>query len=245
MSQDPWKKAYRMSKSAGGAKGKAAPGRLQRQTSIPLVIALLVLLPLAVGVAMFWFAWQNRGTLLPEYADELPQEIVNRIDIPPRQVDVLLIDEGLGIGLAVFGSQGEVLRNTREWGIEWSLTTLGAERFRLETEGLVITAAGDVIEGYVLELDSVYQNALWEPWFADLRRANVEQQLNLREVQGDADLLPGRTILELKGPKRVQYAGNWRQPAYELEFRDGWLEELRAGMAIGPATEAGDSEPDG
>ena len=66
--------------------------------------------------------------------------------------------------------------------------------------------------------------------------ANVEQQLDLREVQGNAELPKGKTIIELTGPTSLQYSGNWRHPAYELEFVDGWLEELRAGMAIGTAT---------
>lgn len=246
MSQDPWKKAYRMSKGARKRPSGAGGSSLRsRPAGVPLVLTFLIALPLLVGIGMAWFAYANRGTLLPQYADELPEQVVSRIDIPPRQVDVLQLDEGLGIGLAVFGSQGEVVRSTSEWGLEWKLTTLGSGRVRLETDGLRMQAAGDVIESYELELDRVFGNEAWEPWFEDLRNANVEQQLNLREVQGAEELPKGRTILQLEGPRSVQYSGNWRHPAYELEFRDGWLEVLKAGMAIGTATEGEDIAGEG
>lgn len=247
MSQDPWKKAYRQSRAARSLSGtpQGRPPRRGRESSIPLILGLIVMLPLLVGGGMFWYAWQNRGTLLPEYADELPAEIVNRIDIPPRRISVSTLDDGLGIGLAIFGSQGEVVRQTSEWGHEWKLTTLGQGHLRLETNGLRLSAAGDVIEGFEMDLPTVFDDPLWQDWLETLNRANVEPQLNLREVQGDPELLPGRTILELASPKSLQYSGSWRHPAYELEFKDGWLHLLRGGMAIGPAAtdESGAAPP--
>jgi hypothetical protein len=237
MSQDPWKKAYRQSRAARSLSGapQGRPPRRDRESAAPLVIVLIVLLPLLVVGGMFWYAWQKRGTLLPEYADQLPAEVVNRIDIPARRVSVDMLDEGLGIGLAIFGSQGGVVRRTSEWGHEWKLTTLGQGHLRLETSGLRLSAAGDVIETYEIDLQAVFADPHWKPWLDELRRANLEPQLNLREVQGDAELIPGRTILELASPKSQQYSGNWRHPAYELEFQDGWLRSIRGGMAIGPA----------
>ncbi|MCB1219100.1 MAG: hypothetical protein H7A35_06360 [Planctomycetales bacterium] len=239
MSQDPWKKAYRNSRSQRKADG-GKPARRKKAHSVQLGFIFIVALPFIVGIGLVWYAWQHRGSLLPEYQEQIPQPVAERIDIPHRQVDLRLLDDGLGIGLRVFGSQGEVLRTTREWGVEWKLTALGSDRARLDTDGLRITAAGDVIESYELELDTIYNDEKWDPWVADLREANVEQQLNLREVQGDAELPKGKTIIELTGPTSLQYSGNWRHPAYELEFVDGWLEELRAGMAIGTATEGED-----
>ncbi|MCB1216784.1 hypothetical protein KDL44_05290 [bacterium] len=237
MSQDPWKKAYRMNRSAQQRKADGNRKR-SRPHGVHLGFIFIVALPFIVGMGLVWYAWTHRGSLLPEYQEQLPEPLAGRINIPPRQVNLRLLDEGLGIGLCIFGSQGEVLRTTREWGVEWKLTALGSDRVRLETEGLRITAAGDVIEAYELDLDRIYYSADWEPWIADLREANVEQQLNLREVQGDAELPKGRTIIELTGPSSLQYSGNWRHPAYELEFVDGWLRELRAGMAVGPASDA-------
>ena len=247
MSQDPWKKAYRMSRANRDPRtSPGKPAQRRRETSVPLVLALIVLLPTIVGVGMFWYAWQHRGTLLPEYAAELPAEFVDRIDIPARQVSVDGLDSGLGIGLAIFGSQGEVVRTSSDWGLEWKLTTIGDGRVRLETSGLKISAAGDVIESYELDLAQVFTDPLWENWRAELQLANVEPQLNLREVQGDEELPSGRTILELASPKSLQYSGSWRHPAYELEFRDGWLRLLRGGMAIGSAVDpASGSAPPG
>jgi len=247
MSQDPWKKAYRLSRTArsGAASPSGRPPRGGRESSVPLVLALIVLLPTIVVVGMFWYAWQHRGTLLPEYADELPGEIVNRIDIPLRHVSVDKLDSGMGMGLAIFGSQGEVVRSTSQQGLEWTLTTLGDGHLRLETSGLRIGAADDVIESFELDLATVFADPLWSGWLAGLREANVEPQLNLREVQGDQELTAGRTILELAGSQSLQYGGSWRHPAYELEFQDGWLRKVRAGMAIGSSVDDGAGTPPG
>lgn len=255
---DPWRKAYTLSRARtpadalpGTRTGKPPPHLRPRRPFWPWLLLIL----LTAGGAGGWYLWQQRGVLIPKYAGQLPAPVAKQVEqtpLPRQELDVPLLDGGLGIGLAIGGDYLNLIGATRDWDVEWKLTELGSGNSRATAPGLTVYSEQGRIRGYVLDIKDVFAAGEWQPWYKELLRAGLGPELNWRTATGDAEMPQGVTEHLLKGRGGYSWGGRDSNAAYTLYFRDGWLTRVEGGLLTGeplpealfnpPATERDDPQ---
>jgi hypothetical protein len=238
MAQDPWRKAYNLTRSRTPADARPGtrtgklPADLRRRPAAWPWIALLLL---ATGGAGYYL-WHERGVLIPKYADGLPAPMAKTVEqtpLPRQELDIAAMDGGLGIGLNIDGDYLNLIGATRGWGVEWKLVELGSGNARLTAPGVIVYAARGRISGYKLEIKEVFRNELWQPWRKELSQAGLNPELNWRTATGEAQMPKGMTEHVVTGRSGHSFAGENAESSYMLYFRDGWLTRIEAGLSTG------------
>jgi len=233
MPKDPWQRANELSRlresRPSGSSGSLPPARRG-----PL-FALLLLLVLGAGAAIFW-AYRDR-VLTATRQTPLPvpvQEVVHRLDQHPPDIDAL--DRGLGIHLSIGGDYKEVISATRDWGIEWKLTAPGGGRLRLTTSGVEVSCENEKIRNYTVDLSAVFADPAWEAWAKQLKQAGYYPAQRYRDIAGpeaaDGQELWLHRSTPLSGSKDVH-------PAYRLRFKQGELVELLGAIEFASSAQSG------
>ncbi len=245
MAQDPWKRAYQMQRltQAGAPAGPEKPPPRRSR----LNIALLILALLALGAAGY-FAWLSRDRWsqllaqeLPGMREKLPEPVREAVPVPLRQVDQGALETGLGIHLTVFASSYDLIAATREWGVEWRLTSMGGERARLSASGVKVYANAGIIESYDLDVAQVFAAPEWKPWHSQLRRAGISPELTWQLLTGeqDAAAAAGNLEYEYRNRHSVQRSEGTARQAFLLRFTDGYLRHVAGQISLGPAIPPG------
>lgn len=246
MAQDPWKRAYQMQrlKQAGAPQTPDSPP--PRRGSRALA-ALLLLLLLALGAAGY-FAWISRdrwaaslSQQLPGMREQLPEPVREAVPVPMRRVDQAALEQGLGIHLTVFASSYDLIAATREWGVEWQLTSMGGERVRMSAGGVKVYANAGIIENYDLDVAQVFASAMWAKWWPQLRRAGISPELTWQLLTGEqvTGELAGNQEYEYRNKHSVQRPEGTARQAFLLRFTDSWLRHVEGQISLGPAIPPG------
>ena len=241
MAQDPWRRAYQMQRLKQAGVETAATGRQPRpQRKAWQLTILLLLLMLALGAAGY-FAWLSREQWLPqagEIREELPAPLRDALPKPRHDIDQAALEQGLGINLAVFASPLDVIRATREWGLEWKLTATGADRTRLSAPGVKIDAQGDMIEFYDLDVPQVFAAPEWRQWLPALRLAGISPEMSWEMLTGEKPAA-GNLEYEYRNRETVQWKLGRVRQAYVLRFVNGYLRHVEGQISLGPMREPG------
>jgi hypothetical protein len=237
MAQDPWRKAYNLTRARtpeGVQPGTRSPlpaHMRQRRAVWPWVAFVLALLG-----GGGYYLWSQRGVLIPKYAPELPQPVARTVEqtpLPRQEIDIAALDGGAGIGLAVGADYLNVVGATRDWGVEWKGVQLGSGRSRMSAPGLVVYTAAGRIEGYTLDIKEVFSSEHWAAWRRQLSDAGISPELNWRTATGESQMPRGVTEHVLTGRGGHSLAGEDAETSYMLFFRDGWLIRIEAGLSTG------------
>jgi len=250
MAQDPWKKAYLLSKAlragqapkGGVAKPLGQVDRAVRPTGRTpnwgciIGVSLLVLLA-GAGVALWLFRWW----WVPRYRPELPKPVQQALPEPRVQVDVVALDSGLGVDLVMFGDYLAFVNATRDWGPGWTLSNAGGEQ-RLSADGVKVYVRDGLIMTYDLNLQQIYADNKWLPWQTALRKAQLTPDLTYSALTGGQEMPAGDSEVKLKGQQQAKLKDGWASAVYILHFQDGWLRRVVGAVEFGPSAA---SEPAG
>jgi hypothetical protein len=238
MAQDPWKRAYQLQRlKHAGAPGTPPPSAPRLRQPRPwLTVLLLILLMLALGGGGY-FAWLSRERWLPQAREELPAPVKEAVPVYRRSVDQGALEDGLGIRLAIFGNVHDLLAATRDWGVEWKLSSLGSNRARVSAPGVWARANGDAIEYYELDIAGVYASPCWKPWLPELRRAGLSPELSWEMLTGEQGV--GNQEYEYRGADSLQRPEGTVRQAFVLRFVDGYIRRVEGQVSFGPAIPPG------
>lgn len=244
MAQDPWKRAYQLQrlKQSSAPAVPPYPTAPPRQPRPWLTVVLLLLLMLALGGGGY-FAWLSREHWLPQAREELPAPVQEAVPVFRRGVDQGALEDGLGIRLAVFGNVHDMLAATRDWGVEWKLSSLGSDRARLSAPGVWARANANLIEYYELDITGVYASACWKPWLPQLQRAGLSPELSWEMLTGEKNA-EGNREYELRSADSIHRPEGTVRQAYILRFVDGYLRRVEGQVSFGPAIPPGPVQRD-
>jgi hypothetical protein len=239
MAQDPWKRAYQLQrlKQTGAPAGPPPSAPRLRQPRPWLTVLLLLLLMLALGAGGY-FAWLSRERWLPQAREELPAPVQEAVPVYRRGVDQGALEDGLGIRLAVFGNVHDMLAATRDWNIEWKLSSLGSDRARVSAPGVWARANANVIEYYELDITGVYASLCWKKWLPELQRAGLSPELSWEMLTGEKNG-EGNQEYELRSADSLKRPEGTVRQAFVLRFVDGYLRRVEGQVSFGPAIPPG------
>jgi hypothetical protein len=220
MPQDPWQRANDLARLRE-VDARLGPPKSSRRAAPGPVLALLLVL-LAAGAAV---AWLNRDRVLeaarPVELPEPAKEVLARLDEHPP--DMAALDKGLGVYLRITGDYKDVIAASRDWGVEWKLSSIGGGRQRLEAPGVEIGCANEKIQTYTVDIDKVFAEPAWSAWAEELKAAGFYPQQRYKDVLGVKDADGEELWLHRSRPLSGERSAF---PAYRLRFRQGQLVEL-------------------
>ena len=171
---------------------------------------------------------QNRYYQPIQTAAMVPEQL------PADNVNYQAFDQGLGIGLVVFGDYLELLNATAQFSVDWRFIRFDEEYTRLEGPGISIYAKRWSIWQWSIDLDYVFSHDD-ASWLRDkIAAAGFSPDLTWTAVTGTpwtGD--KSREHLHIQ-QQLIQTAVGSGYPAYVLVFKNGRLSRIEGRLEIQP-----------
>jgi hypothetical protein len=238
MAQDPWKRAYELSKLAPQQPQAEAP---QPQRRWPLVLGLIVVMLCLASLGAYLLGYVPLGKDASGPPETLAQTlpVLPGIRPGPIELDVDFIDTGLGIGLALHEDYLDLLSATRDWGVPWEVKTTSPATLRVTAHGVTVFVRDGMIETFELDLQEIYDGGpagkpeMWKAWVPELQQAGLIPGTDYERYAGTGGGSE-QSMKYVHGRRTVQSTTGWVHPVYALTFVRSKLRGFKGGQKFGP-----------